>query len=114
MTRTIRGFITSRQVRRLILIELKGFDQQTTILQGNRSGGAKDRAYQVDQNSSLNQHQYDTNMVQNDNKTNQDLAQEQKMKVTVQLIMATHTIFLRLRHILILLEVGGVYECLIV
>ena len=49
MTRRIGGFITSRQVRRLILIELNGFDQQTTILQENRSRGAKDRAYQVDQ-----------------------------------------------------------------
>ena len=60
MTRRIGGFITSRQVRRLILIELKGFDQQTTILQENRSGGAEDRAYQLDQKSSS---QNDTYMV---------------------------------------------------
>ena len=31
VTQRIGGFITSRQVRRLILIELKGYDQQTTI-----------------------------------------------------------------------------------
>ena len=49
VTQRIGGFITSRQVRRLILIELKGFDQQTTILLENISGAAKDRAYQVDQ-----------------------------------------------------------------
>ena len=49
VTQRIGGFITSRQVRRLILIELKGFDQQTTILLENISEAAKDRAYQVDQ-----------------------------------------------------------------
>ena len=47
VTQRIGGFITSRQVRRLILIELKGFDQQTTILLENIPGAAKDRAYQV-------------------------------------------------------------------
>ena len=52
-------------------------------------------------------------MAQKDSKINQDLAQEQ-MKGTVQLIKATNTILLRLCHILILLELGGVYECLIV
>ena len=49
VTRSIGSFITSRQVRRSILIELKGFDQQTTILLENISEAAKDRAYQVDQ-----------------------------------------------------------------
>ena len=113
MTRGIGGFITSRQVRRLILIELKGFDQQTTILLENGSRGAKDRAYEADQTRV----QINTRVIltwsQKDNNTKQDLAREQ-MKGTVQLIKATNTIFLRLCHILILLEVVGVCECLIV
>ena len=77
------------------------------------SGGAKDNAYQVNQTRVQINPRMILTWSQKDSKINQDLAQEQ-MKGTVQLIKATHTIFLRLCHILILLEVVGVYECLIV